>query len=63
MVWLFSKASEHDSKFVIGLLKKARDKELLTKRIGADKAYDSDDFRLEMILFDVIPVIEYKENV
>lgn len=46
----------------ISTLLKAKDKNLLTKRLGADKAYDDYDFRVSLMKENIIPVIEFRKS-
>lgn len=63
MVWVFSKAAEHDSKFGLAVLTKAKSKGMLCKRSAFDKAYDDDQFRHNSLILGTIPIVEYKSNV
>ena len=59
----FSKASCHDNPEAQKLLQKLQETPYKPKRLGADRGYDDDEFRLKLVNMGIIPVIEYRSNV
>lgn len=62
LTWEFSKCASYEGDFVEKVLKEAIKLGLITKRVGADKGYDSYDLRVRIKKLGLIPIIEYKET-
>lgn len=63
LVWTFSKAADHDSRFGLKLLNEAKTKGILPFRTGLDRAYDDDQFRKDCLKIGTIPIVEYRSSV